>query len=469
MLRPTCLEATLLVGALGRRRRGGGSPRGRQFPERVAYDGGRSAHFVDTFTSQLSKPTKADSPFTALFHTKRGGMKSRIAFVLAAMALPGCASVQDPELLSLAQRGMARGYPGMALIASAPGDAVRLAAAGMADAEHGRRLRPGDSFHIGSITKCFTAVAILRLIDAGMLSLDDRLAASLGKAVEHIPSADVITVRQLLDHSANTYPTNNDAEYLATLIGSAADPSRIWTPEEMLALADGNRRRPAGKPGEGHTYSDTDYTLLGMIVAKVSGMPLKQYVEREIFGPLNMASTYFYSDAIRGLVTPRATMVQGYLINTKEIREIISLSPIYKPVPQLTSDLGPVYNTTLASERLDAAGGVISTLPDLMKFGAALFRGKLLSAVSQTFLTAAGAGMDSLDLSKQRTWTLQAARKRYGVVLYKEGDGPGGTTAVLIYLSSQDRIVAGFTNSFGYFNEVDFILDEVMPALAAKK
>ena len=104
-----------------------------------------------------------------------------------------------------------------------------------------------------------------------------------------------------------------------------------------------------------------------------------------------------------------------------------------------------------------------------MKFGAALFRGKLLSAVSQKFLTAAGAGMDSLDLSTQRTWTLQAAHKRYGVVLYKEGDGPGGTTAVLIYLASQDRIVAGFTNSFGYFNEVDFILDEVMPALAAKK
>ena len=160
-------------------------------------------------------------------------------------------------------------------------------------------------------------------------------------------------------------------------------------------------------------------------------------------------------------------MVQGYLINTKDIRGFITVNPMFKTVPQLKSDLGPVLNTTLASERIDPAAGVISTLPDLLKFGAAMFRGKLLSRASQAFLTGALVGMDQAAIDKKRTRALQSIRKSYGVTIFKEGDGPGGTTAVLAYLPATDRILAGFTNSFGYFDEVDFMLDKVMAEIAA--
>ena len=72
---------------------------------------------------------------------------------------------------------------------------------------------------MASITKTFTAVAVLRLVDAHKLSLGTTLKECLGEAVGKVPNAGRITVSQLLDHSSGIYPTNNDMDYLTTVIG----------------------------------------------------------------------------------------------------------------------------------------------------------------------------------------------------------------------------------------------------------
>jgi D-alanyl-D-alanine carboxypeptidase len=373
----------------------------------------------------------------------------------------------DPYLKSLLQRGIERGYPGIAVLTQSANGRIQSAAAGYSDLENHTPMRVEDPFHIASINKTFTAVAVLRLVDERKLSLNATLKKCLGEVVAKIPNAERITVSQLLDHSSGIYATNNDVEYLATILGSKADPARVWTPAELIALAGKDRSRPAGEPGQGHYYADTNYILLGMIVERVSGRPFKEHITQTLLVPLGMNSTYFYSSLLGEDAHRHVPTVQGYLLATDELRSVINVNPMFKPVPGDKRSGGQLLNTTLAAERIDAAAGMVTTLPDLLKYASALFRGKLLSPKSQAFLMSVAEGMNEQPVGTKRVWAMQAIHKRYGVLVYKEGDGPGGVNTLMAYNLTKNEIFLGFTNIFGYFNEVDFLMDEVIGGLAA--
>lgn len=399
-------------------------------------------------------------PFTAAF-----------CIVTSVIAIAGCAQTTTRDRVSteanehlklLLEKGVAKGYPGMAMLIENSDGGIHSAAAGYSDLEAHQPMDVDIGFHIGSVNKTFTSVATLHLVDQGKLVLSASLKSILGAAVGRIPNAERITVAQLLDHSSGIYATNNDMSYLTTMLGPKADPHRIWSFSELIALADKDRQKPADEPGSGHYYADTNYVLLGMIIEKVSGVSYKGYIKRTILEPLRMKHTYFYSDFLEGRVRPPMKQTQGYLVATKDIRDVIDINPMFKPVPDEKRGGNDVLNTTLASERVDSVGGIITTLGDLAKFADVLFRGKLLSNTSQGILTAALDGAEKLALDKHRTWTLQAMHRSWGVLLYKEGDGPGGVTALMAYFPAKDQIFIGFSNSFGFFDEVDFMMDDVI-------
>lgn len=370
-----------------------------------------------------------------------------------------CANLGGPSLESRLQKGIDRGYPGVAVLTQSTDGRIQSAAAGYSDLENHTPMRVQDAFHIASINKTFTAVAVLRLVDDHKLSLSTTLKECLGEAVAQIPNAERITVSQLLDHSSGIYATNNDMDYLTTVIGPKADPVRVWAPVELIALASKDRSKPSGEPGQGHYYSDTNYVLLGMIVERVSGRSFKEHVAQTLLVPLGMNSTYFYSSFLGKDAHPPEPTVQGYLLATGELRSVINVNALFKPVPGDKRSGGQLLNTTLAAERIDAAAGLVTTLPDLLKYASALFRGKLLSKESQAFLMSVAEGMNAEPVGKKRVWAMQAVHKRYGVLVYKEGDGPGGVNTLMAYNPSTDEIFLGFTNIFGYFNEVDFLMD----------
>jgi D-alanyl-D-alanine carboxypeptidase len=229
-------------------------------------------------------------------------------------------------------------------------------------------MRVDDAFHMASINKTVTAVSVLRLVDEGKLSLNSSLQEQLGEAVSRIPYADRITVSQLLDHSSGIYATNNDMAYLTTIIGPKADPVRVWKPDELVALADKDHGKPSGSPGQGHYYSDTNYILLGMIVERTSQLSYKEYVRKTVLQPLGMRSTYFYSDYLGKNAHPPVPTVQGYLRSTKDLRAVIEPNAMFKPVPGDYGKDVQLLNTTLAAERTDAVSGLVTTLPDLLRF-----------------------------------------------------------------------------------------------------
>ena len=77
--------------------------------------------------------------------------------------------------------------------------------------------------------------------------------------------------------------------------------------------------------------------------------------------------------------------------------------------------------------------------------------------------------MEAQPVGTARVWALQSIRQPWGVALYKEGDSPGGVNTLMAYHAASDTILVGFTNSFGHFDEVDFLFDLLGKALAAGK
>jgi D-alanyl-D-alanine carboxypeptidase len=241
------------------------------------------------------------------------------------------------------------------------GDPARICAAGRADTS-GTPLEPDDAFRIGSITKTFTAVMILQLVDEGRLGLDDPVSEYLPDA----PQIDGVTVRQLLNHSSGIPDVVELPSFLPTIF---ADPGRTWTPEEALGLVAGLERDFA--PGSDIAYSNSNFFIAGMILAKVTGLGLAENLRTRVTDPLGLAATALRPDGP-------------------------------EPVTGFSPDLAPDRNTEgLSYHSLDtwagAAGGIVSTAEDLTVFFRALSAGVLLSATSMDEMThfqgRAGAGL----------------------------------------------------------------------------
>jgi D-alanyl-D-alanine carboxypeptidase len=386
--------------------------------------------------------------------------KMLAAFSAYLVVAANAAATDTPRPIDRAiAKVMQRGWPGVAVLVESADGTVQTAAAGSANLEQRTPMTPTAGFHMCSITKTFTAVATLRLVDEGKLSLDEKVTAILDQpVVKRVPYIPDITVRQLLDHSSGIYPTNNDPTYLKTLIGAEAFSGRVWTSEEMVELATRPENKPAAKPGEGHPYSDTNYILLGMIVERVSREPYKAHVARTILQPLGMDATYFYSDVLEDKHTTPPSVANGYIKLTPDLTKAVRFNP------RFSTPREGWLNASIAAERIDPAAGLVTTLPDLRKFAAALFRGKLLSAKSQSFMTGVADAMAGTEVGKQKTRALQAAATPFGLVLFKEGDGPGGFNTLMAFHPGTGTLFLGFTNQFGDFNEVDVMMTDLMSA-----
>ncbi len=199
---------------------------------------------------------------------------------------------------------------------------------------------------IGSITKTFTAVVVMQLVEEKKLSLDD----TVDNWFPEQPNGDRITIRMLLSH------TSGVANYSAALGDDVEKWTRDWTPEELIAEA--NRFGPVSEPGskEAH-YSNTGYYILGLVVEKITGKTWEQEVESRIIRPLGLERTTFLGkEGVWGgiMVSGYAKTPNGY-ISTSEFPWYPSLSTAW------------------------AAGAIVSSPSDLMTFASALFDGKLVS------------------------------------------------------------------------------------------
>ena len=211
------------------------------------------------------------------------------------------------------------------------------------------RLHDADSaFLIGSISKQFTAVAILLLAEDG----DVDLTVPVSRYWPGFPRADEFTVHQLLTHTAGVA----DVYSLPGL--QAADAWQKSLQDVVDELADAG---PAGAPGEGFAYSNGGYTLLAAIIERVSGMSYGEFLERRVFAPAGLESTWHTPPR-----TEQARQATGY-------------------VPAGIDELAEVRPP--ANAYLVGSGSLWSTAGDLLRWAEALHNGRVLSDASYRQMT----------------------------------------------------------------------------------
>ena len=176
--------------------------------------------------------------------------------------------------------------PGVVLHVARAGHGSWQGASGLAQIDPEVAMRPDDRVGIGSIVKPFVAATTLQLVEDGSLSLDATLPDVLPADVtDRFPQASEVTVRMLLGHRSGLPEWDSpaiDAE-------AARDPSRIWTASEFLDLA--AAQEPTFPPGTDYAYSNTNYTLVGLIIERATGRGWRDEVTDRVITPLGLEAT----------------------------------------------------------------------------------------------------------------------------------------------------------------------------------
>jgi D-alanyl-D-alanine carboxypeptidase len=270
-----------------------------------------------------------------------------------------------PEPKRLVDGLVAAGAPGAVVLVRAEERSV-VAAAGLANREEGRPMRPDDRFRIGSITKTLVAAIVLQLVEEGSLALADRV----DDWVPHLlPNGEEITLRHLLQHTSGL-PDYVDVPALRS--------GATHGPRELIELALTNS--PArDTPGTRFSYASTNYLVLQLVIEAATGSTLAHELERRIFRPLKLDHSSFAPLRISG------SHARGY--RAPSHAGIVTGAP----VPTTGKDAAWAWG----------AGAVVSNADDL----AHIFRALL------------GGGLVTPERLEEMRSVVPAGRNKYGLCL----------------------------------------------------
>ena len=237
------------------------------------------------------------------------------------------------------------GMPGAAVMVIRDGQPVLTRSYGLARLEEGESITPATNFRLASVTKQFTATAVLMLVDRGKLGLDDTLRQHYP---QYPPFADGITVRHLLQH-------NSGIEDYEPIYGDPF-PEQIRDRGVLELLSE--TEDTYFEPGDQYRYSNSGYAILATLIEDLSGEPFADFLRSNIFEPLGMDDTVAF---VKGYTTV-ANRAFGYAVEGKVVE----------------------YADQSAWSAVLGDGGVYSSLNDLLTWDRALYDNELLPAALWT-------------------------------------------------------------------------------------
>lgn len=254
--------------------------------------------------------------------------------------LTGCSVDSTDQVDQLFADYDSEGMPGAAVMVISDGEAVLSRSYGLASVEEGIPVQSGTNFRLASVTKQFTATAVLMLVEEGKLSLDD----SIRKFFPAFPEfADDITIRYLLQH-------NSGLEDYEPIYGDPF-PEQILDRGvvEIIAFTEDTYF----PPGSEYRYSNSAYAILAVLVEDLSGMSFPEFLDERIFRPVGMTSTVAYR---KGETTvPNRSF--GYTVEGRLVEDADQSA----------------WSAVLGD------GGIYSSVEDLARWDAALYDNDLLS------------------------------------------------------------------------------------------
>ncbi|GHA72880.1 serine hydrolase domain-containing protein [Cognatilysobacter bugurensis] len=293
--------------------------------------------------------------------------------------------------------------PGVAVLVMRGDEVLYRGARGEADVDANVPLKPGDRFRIGSVTKQIAAAGLLKLVEAGKVSLNDPLS----KYLPDYPDGARITIEQLLNHTSGV-------KSYTDMPGVMEGPiQRDLTTAQLVDYFKGET--PEFAPGEGWKYNNSGYVLVGAVIEAASGRPWHEYLEEALFKPLGMNDTgYGHDPAVV------ARQVKGYSTDGK----------------------GPAPAKPLSMTQPHAAGALVSSVDDLARWNRALHEGEVLKSDTYTrMITPTGKATEP-----GYGYGITAAKVR-GARVLEHGGGIFGFTSHLAYVPGPDISVAVLHNS----------------------
>jgi CubicO group peptidase (beta-lactamase class C family) len=262
-----------------------------------------------------------------------------LLFTCATLALSQ--SSLDSAVAEYVKAEMERQHiPGLALLVTRDGKVVRSEGFGLANVELQVPVKPETIFQSGSVGKQFTATAVMMLVEAGKIGLNDPLTKYFPEAP---PSWKNVTVRELLSHTGGFGDYPKDFNF-----------RKDWTEPQLLKLVESIPL--AYPPGTKWEYSNLGYLTLGILIHRVSGEFYGDFLRQRIFQPLGMQATRIISEV--DIIPNRAA---GYRLLKGELKN--------------QEWVAPAMNTT-------ADGSLYFSIVDLSRWDAALYEGKLLKRSS---------------------------------------------------------------------------------------
>lgn len=297
------------------------------------------------------------------------------------------------------------GETGCAALVAVKGQIIYKKAFGLANVELNVPMQPDMVFRIGSITKQFTAVAILQLMEQGKLSLQDDIT----KYIPDYPTqAYKITIENLLTHTSGIKSYTNVPEF-AKYVKEDLSPAEAIDKFKNLPME--------FAPGSKWNYNNSGFFLLGYIIEKITGMKYQDYVEQNLLKPAGMTNSLYGSD--KKIVKNRAYPYQGEGENLENADYLSMLLPY-------------------------SAGSLMSTVEDLYKWNRALIANKFVKKENLEKAWTEYKLSDGKSTHYGYGWFLAQIQ---GSPTIEHGGGINGYLTNGIYLPDEDIFVAVFSNN----------------------
>jgi N-acyl-D-amino-acid deacylase len=296
---------------------------------------------------------------------------SHLAHVPAAAAqgaTPTAIATPDPAAFDQAVGDLISRWhvPGAQVAVAQSGQLVLSRVYGLADVEGGEPVQPASLFRIASVTKPITAVAILRLVDQGRLTLDTRAFPLLQDLLppahaQPDPRLDAITIRDLLQHAGGWNSVATYEPQAPPWTSMAAGVLGVPTPPSARDIVRFMRGQPLDfDPGSATAYSNFGYNVLGRVIEQVSDQGYAEFVQAEVLGPAGITAMRLG----RTRLADRASDEVRYYTAPGE-------PPVLPSVFPGEGYAAPAYGSVYL-EALDAHGGWIASAEDLVRFASAV-------------------------------------------------------------------------------------------------
>lgn len=284
---------------------------------------------------------------------------------------------------------------------------------GLANEQTGQKINNQTIFELASVSKQFTAMGIVLLEKQGKLNYDDKIS----KYIPELAFYGNISIRNLLNH------TGGLPDYIA-FFEQKWDKTKIATNQDIVNVFAKYKPKAIFQPGEKYEYSDTGYTLLVLIIERVSGRTFGQFLSENIFQPLKMKNTFIY----RSRFEPKkiGNYALGYVTDSLG-RKV------------LPDSYGKEFYTYFL-DGIMGDGTVNSTTADLLKWDRALYTDKLIDSKDKELLFNSVKTKDGKDTNYGFGWFVGNSKK-YGKIVYHSGGWPGYSTYIERHLDNDKTII----------------------------